>query len=272
MVRRVGSIGENRSVTPVLDPHSQAPALDVARACLVEAVGADAVGDFQGASPEASLGAEEVNTYRFENLQRGYRGWAWAITVIALPDAEPTIAELVLLPGDGAILAPPWVPWRERIQPGDLSPGDILPVDEDDIRLVPGYFAGEDDDELPADPLSARALADEVGLGRPRVLSLEGRDLAAQRWYDGDGGPTSPIAKGAPGRCGTCGFLVRLSGPLSTMFGVCANAYANDDARVVSFDHGCGAHSQAQLRRKQLPPPLADHALDTLSRDDYETF
>ncbi|MSY51566.1 MAG: DUF3027 domain-containing protein, partial [Actinobacteria bacterium] len=28
-------------------------------------------------------------------------------------------------------------------------------------------------------------------------------------------------------------------------FGVCGNEYAPDDARVVSVDHGCGAHSQA---------------------------
>lgn len=264
-------MGENRPVTPVLDSGSEAPALDVARACLVDAVGEEAVGEFQGASAEATLGAELVSTYRFENLQRGYRGWAWAITVIVLPDTEPTIAELVLLPGEGAILAPAWVPWRERLQPGDLSPGDILPVDEDDARLVPGYFAG-DDQEPPIDRQTARALTDEVGLGRPRVLSVEGRDLAAQRWYDGSGGPSSLLAKAAPGRCGNCGFLVRLSGPLSTMFGVCANAYANDDARVVSFDHGCGAHSQAQLRRKQLPPPLADHALDTLTSDDLDLF
>lgn len=264
-------MGENPSVTPVLDPRSEAPALDVARASLVEAVGADVVGEFQGADAEAALGAEQVSTYRFENLQHGYGGWTWAITVIALPDAEPTIAELVLLPSEGAILAPAWVPWRERLQPGDLSPGDILPVDEDDPRLVPGYFAG-DDEEPSIERQTLRALTDEVGLGRQRVLSVEGRDLAAQRWYDGSGGPASAIAKAAPGRCGNCGFLVRLSGPLSTMFGVCANAYANDDARIVSFDHGCGAHSQAQLRRKQLPPPLADHAHDTLSRDDFEVF
>lgn len=264
-------MGENPSVTPVLDSHSEASALDVARACLVEAVGTDVVGEFQGVSAEAALGAEQVSTYRFENLQPGYRGWSWAITIISLPDAEPTIAELVLLPGDGAILAPAWVPWRERLQPGDLSPGDILPADEDDPRLVPGYFAGEDP-EPEIEPLTARALTDEVGLGRPRVLSAEGRDQAAQRWYDGLSGPTSAIAKSAPGRCGSCGFLVRLSGPLSTMFGVCANAYANDDARVVSFDHGCGAHSQAQLRRKQLPPPLGDHAMDTVSRGDFEVF
>jgi hypothetical protein len=102
------------------------------------------------------------------------------------------------------------------------------------------------------------------------VLSVEGRDQAAQRWYDGAAGPNVPLAQSAPGRCGNCGFLVRLAGPLSTMFGVCANAFANDDGRVVSLDHGCGAHSEAQLRRKQLPPPLPDPVFDSLTVDELE--
>jgi Protein of unknown function (DUF3027) len=43
----------------------------------------------------------------------------------------------------------------------------------------------------------------------------------------------------------TCGFLTQLGGPLGRVFGVCTNEYAPDDGRVVSFDHGCGAHSEA---------------------------
>jgi hypothetical protein len=38
---------------------------------------------------------------------------------------------------------------------------------------------------------------------------------------------------------------VPLSGELGRLFGACANAYAPDDGRVVSADHGCGAHSEA---------------------------
>ena len=43
------------------------------------------------------------------------------------------------------------------------------------------------------------------------------------------------------------------------MFGVCANAYAPDDGRVVSVDHGCGAHSEALLPvSADQPPPVID--------------
>jgi hypothetical protein len=45
----------------------------------------------------------------------------------------------------------------------------------------------------------------------------------------------------------SCGFFVPLSGGLGRLFGVCGNAFAPDDGRVVSVDHGCGAHSEAIL-------------------------
>lgn len=238
-------------------------AVRVARAALVQQVGAGDVGDHQGAGAEDGA----VFTHRFACLAAGYPGWVWAVTVVSAPGAEEvTVDEVVMLPGEGAILAPVWVPWRERIQPGDLSPGDLLPTDEDDPRLVPTYFAGDEYDDWD------RAVVQEFGLGRSRVLSLEGRDLAAQRWYDSEQGPDSPLAQSAPGRCDGCGFFVRLCGPLAKTFGVCANEFANDDGRLVTIDHGCGAHSGAQLRRKQLPPPLPDHVFDSLSRDDLEDF
>lgn len=243
-------------------------AVDQARAALVEEVGAADVGDHLGHVVEG----ERVVTHHFACARPGYTGWHWSVTVArASRQKAVTVDEVVLIPGGDAIVAPEWLPYRERIQPGDLSPGDLLPVEGDDVRLVPTYLAG--DGPLDADDLAqVRSVARDLGLGRVRTLSLDGREMAAQRWYDGDGGPESPIAQAAPDLCTNCGFLVRIAGPLSELFGVCANGNANDDGRVVSFDHGCGAHSEVQLAKKHEPTPVPDHVFDTLSTDEYETF
>ena len=52
---------------------------------------------------------------RFENRLPGYPGWYWTATVAIVEDAEPTVLEVELLPNDGALLAPEWVPWAERL-------------------------------------------------------------------------------------------------------------------------------------------------------------
>src|SRR4051794_18839905 len=246
-------------------------AVDAAREALLEQAEPSDVGEVLGHVAED----ERVTTHFFACTRPGYRGWRWAVTVARAPRQKTvTVDEVVLLPGDDAVVAPAWVPYRERIQPGDLSPGDILPTEEDDPRLVPSYVTGDpgDEDFTDVDDVTWRAVKDELGLGRERVLSLEGRDDAAERWYDGEQGPTSPLAQAAPASCETCGFLVRLAGPLSRMFGVCANARANDDGKVVSWDHGCGAHSQAQLGKKSQPQPLPDPVLNPLGYVELEAF
>lgn len=235
-------------------------AVEQARAALLEEAGDAEIGAHLGARVEG----ERVATHTFACERPGYRGWQWSVTVVRASRAKTvTVSEVVLVPGPEAIVAPPWVPWRDRIKPGDLSPGDLLPAEEDDPRLVSGSFVGDEPED------AWREVSREVGLGRERVLSLQGRDEAAQRWYVSDQGPQHPVAQSAPGPCRTCGFLVRLAGPLSGMFGVCANAYANSDGRVVSFDHGCGAHSSARLGRRHQVPALPEPTVDNLN-DDLE--
>ncbi|WP_230486998.1 DUF3027 domain-containing protein [Nocardioides anomalus] len=245
-----------------------AAAVDLARDVLALDVEPGDVGDHLGAYAEG----ERVVTHLFACTRPGYVGWRWSVTVARAPrQKNVTVDEIVLVPGEEAIVAPDWVPYRERIQPGDLSPGDLLPVSDEDPRLVPTYSFG--DDPLDADDKAQiREVAQDLGLGRVRTLSVEGRDLAAQRWYDGDGGPDAPIAQSAPHHCHSCGFLVRIAGPLAQTFGVCANGDANDDGRAVSFDHGCGAHSEVRLAKKHEPQPLPDPVFDTLTVDEVESF
>ncbi|WP_192771867.1 DUF3027 domain-containing protein [Plantactinospora soyae] len=220
-----------------------ASAVDVARDGITEVDSTD-IGDHLGAIAEG----DRLVTHLFECQLAGYRGWRWAVTVTRVPRSrQVTVCETFLLPGPDAMMAPSWLPWQERLQPGDLGVGDLLPTMPDDDRLVPGYLLSDD----PA----VEETSWELGLGRPRVMSREGRMETAQRWYDGDHGPTAPIAAAAPrtARCGTCGFYLPLAGAMRQAFGVCGNFFAPDDGRAVSADHGCGAHSETMLEATETP-------------------
>jgi hypothetical protein len=227
-----------------------AEAIDLAR----EAAEADApglVGEHLGFDPDEA----RVVTHYFATLDPAYVGWRWAVTVARASRAKTaTVDDVVLLPGAGAVLAPEWVPWSDRLRPGDLGAGGLLPTAADDPRLTPAYMSTEDDEEA--------AAAYEVGLGRERVMSYDGRLETADRWYAGEPGPTADVARSAPAACATCGFFLPLAGGMRQAFGACANAMAPDDGKVVAVDHGCGAHSEAVVVpvSPPPPPPLIDEA------------
>jgi hypothetical protein len=185
---------------------------------------------------------DRVASYLFDADIQGYKGWRWCVTVAKVDaSAQPTVCDVVVLPGPDSLMAPEWIEYKDRILPEDIQPGVIVPSVLDDTRLAPGANALIQDEDLDA------AQIYELGLARPRVLSIEGRDQASKRWYTGDRGPNTPLAQNAPKPCQSCGFFISIAGSLRASFGVCANAIAPDDARVVSVDHGCGAHSEATL-------------------------
>ncbi len=197
---------------------------------------------FVGALVSIDQENDRIATYLFESSLPGYSGWRWAVTIIKVDEvATPTVADVVLLPGQDSLLAPEWIPYKERIEPGDVGVGDIVPTSADDLRLVPGFAA------LPGEEELSLVEQFELGLGRARVLSIVGRDAASKRWYEGDRGPNTPIAQYAPMPCYSCGFFIPIAGSLRSAFGVCANALSPEDARVVSVEHGCGAHSEALI-------------------------
>jgi hypothetical protein len=242
-----------------------AAAVDLARAAAVETAGdPQLVGDHLGVTPEVATGDPEVVgallTHTFVSTLPGYVGWHWAVTVSRVPgEDDVTVDEVVLLPGETALLAPAWVPWQERLRPGDLSVGDVLPSTEDDPRLAPAYTVDDDSAEDP----EGRVVAFELGLGRERVMSADGRREAVGRWNTGEFGPDSPMARQAPGPCATCGFYLPLAGSLRQSIGACGNAYAPADGRVVTADYGCGAHSQATL--------VPDDAAEVVLTARYDT-
>jgi hypothetical protein len=231
----------------------------------------------------------------------GYRGWRWAATVMRASRSKTvSVGETVLLPGPESLLSPAWVPWTERLRHGDLGVGDLLPTDEDDPRLEPGWNALEDAElevtppeldpeaELDAEPDAEPDAEDEDGwvdsgallavsleldLLRPRVLSPIGLDDAIDRWTAGDHGPDAPIAQSAPALCATCGFRIALRGTLGHGFGICANEISPSDGHVVSLGHGCGAHSEAAVipAMAERPEPVVDEVgFETVEREPRE--
>jgi hypothetical protein len=127
---------------------------DLALAALGEITPASTIGPAAGYLPEEDGSV----SLRFENRLAGYPGWYWTVTVARVEDEEPTVLEIELLPGDGALLAPEWVPWAERLaeyrahqvelaeaaaaaDDGGTTDGDALDdvLDDDDL---------DDDDDL----------------------------------------------------------------------------------------------------------------------------
>ncbi|ORT58797.1 DUF3027 domain-containing protein [Streptomyces sp. CB03238] len=261
-----------------------AEAVDLAREAAEEAAAPGVVGEHTGVVAEG----DRVVTHFFECQEPGYRGWRWAVTVARASRAKAvTLDETVMLPGPDALLAPEWVPWSERLRPGDLGPGDLLPTEQDDLRLEPGY-TGEDAPP-PNSPVSEEmaelvdsedadlvtrtpsrgtiaAVAEELGLRRARVLSRYGLHVAADRWEESYGAKT-PMAQAAPASCVTCGFLMPLGGSLKQAFGVCANEFSPADGHVVSLTYGCGGHSEAAVMPK--PPRPAPPVLDSMGADEF---
>lgn len=323
-----------------------AGAVDLARAAAEEDAGPAEVGSHVGIEVES----DRVVTHLFACLSPAYVGWRWAVTVSrAARSKVVTVSETILLPGPDSLLAPAWVPWTERVRPGDLKAGDLMPARSDDERLVPVVaIAGEagllDWDESdawrlgvdlgagagiaadagqpraeaepaeaePARAEPARAEPAETEAGQPpagqfaarepaagtraparrksgpsrtrargravgapagptRVLSATGRDEAAVRWYTSEQGPRSALASAAPAHCLTCGFMIRLSGPLGQLFGVCANEFAPDDGKVISVDHGCGAHSDGEAAAAAAVADTVTPAIDELGYDMLNT-
>ena len=268
-----------------------AEAVDLARAAAEEAAAPGVVGEHEGMVSEG----DRVVTHHFACKDLGYRGWRWAVTVARASRAKiVTVDEAVLLPGPDALLAPEWVPWSERLRPGDMGPGDLLPTDAEDLRLEPGW-TGEDepppnsavshemaelveaeDAEVTSGPPaelstvpargSISAVAEELGLRRTRVLSRYGLHVAADRWEEGFG-PKTAMAQAAPASCESCGFLARIGGSLGQAFGVCANEFSPADGRVVSLAYGCGGHSEAAVMPK--PPRVAPPVIDETRVDPF---
>jgi len=84
---------------------------ELAREALRELADPSQVGELLSAVVEG----DGVFTLRFAPSLLGYPGWVWTVSLAELPGESPTVLETELMPGDGALLAPDWVPWSQRL-------------------------------------------------------------------------------------------------------------------------------------------------------------
>lgn len=146
---------------------------DLARAALVEITPAATVGDPVGYTLEPS----GVVSLRFENHLTGYPGWFWTVSLARVEDADPTVLEVELLPGEGALVAPDWVPWAVRL--ADYHAQQHAAAEASALLLAED---ANDADDLDDDDLEDEDLADlEDELDD--VDDLDALD------FDGDGSP-----------------------------------------------------------------------------------
>ena len=115
--------------------------LELAAAALHDVTPRGAVGHVLDALLEGGEGDQaQVLAIRHASALPGYPDWTWTVLLSRGVEGGPTVLEVALLPGDGSLLAPAWVPWSERLA-DYLAAKEAAGVDVDD----------EDDEELDSD-------------------------------------------------------------------------------------------------------------------------
>ena len=137
---------------PELTPQS------VAHEALLEITPEESIGAFIGATEEG----DGIVTVQYESALAGYPGWKWTVSVSTLEGLDPSVLETELIPSDGSLLAPDWVPWSDRLADykaaQELASADSADPadsedDSDDSDDADDSDDDDDDDDLGSDVL-----------------------------------------------------------------------------------------------------------------------
>jgi len=118
---------------------AQPSAFEVAYAALLEITPVETIGDPAGEVAES----DGVVSVLFDCALPGYPGWKWTVSVATLDGEAPSVLEVELMPAEGALLSPDWVPWSDRLadyKAAQLAAGEIVESDDEDDT--------DDDDDL----------------------------------------------------------------------------------------------------------------------------
>ncbi|WEV63392.1 DUF3027 domain-containing protein [Bifidobacterium sp. ESL0732] len=126
-----GETSERSDEEAKLDPRALAKSVVLAVADEPEEVG-----DF---AQSIDLG-DNVTDFRFVCHRKGYEGWQWAVTLYHDIELDSwSVNESTLVPTKDSLLAPAWIPWKDRLEAADLSVTDSLGTDPDDPRMEEGF-------------------------------------------------------------------------------------------------------------------------------------
>jgi hypothetical protein len=115
----------------------------LARGALLEITDEASIGALIGEQIESD-GAVSVI---FASVMRGYPGWNWTVSIAQVEGAEPTVLEAELMPAEGALLSPDWVPWSERLAEYKAAQAATEAVDAEKAESEKSASDGESGDE-----------------------------------------------------------------------------------------------------------------------------
>ncbi|CAN5339715.1 hypothetical protein BH11ACT5_BH11ACT5_08640 [soil metagenome] len=117
------------------------PYEDLARGALLEITPASTVGEYVGTTDEG----DGIVSVLFASAQPGYPDWKWTVSIAQVPGEEPTVLEVELMPAEGALLAPDWVPWSDRL--AEYKAAQENAADESDSEESDDDESDDDDDD-----------------------------------------------------------------------------------------------------------------------------
>jgi hypothetical protein len=98
--------------------------------------------------PLTQTSAEDgVVTIEFATAMGGYPDWRWTVSLAKIGDDPATVLEAELLPGEGALLAPDWLPWSERLEEYRAAQAAAASDDESDEDESDEDDADDDGDD-----------------------------------------------------------------------------------------------------------------------------
>ncbi len=191
--------------------------LDLARSAAKSAAPSNAVGDFIEIIDEG----DETYTYLFASKQKGYVGWRWSVTIYQGLE-QPTVSEILLVPGPDSLVAPNWVPWSERLADWKALQAEL------ERQAAEEAEDADDDEDSDEDAEDEDVEADETDV--EDANDEDSRDNSAENTDDEFDSQTDSEIKSA-------------SDP----------ATGQDDLAVADLEPGENAEANSRKTRKRIP-------------------